>query len=116
MQDEEKQLTSCAGICEALTNVITHLITPNQETKTISGYFHILPTNTQAIEDEINNLNSYKAPGLDQICAQIFEEVSSQFAPPLSHLFNYIFQSGTCPKKFKITLVKPVHKHIRNTS
>lgn len=58
----------------------------------------------------INNLDSQKSAGYDNIPVYFIKQHFGVFAPLLSDIFNEIVETGTYPDCLKIARVTPIHK------
>ena len=58
----------------------------------------------------LQNLNSHKAYGSDQISIRFLKETSTQIAPVLLLIFKVSLQQGKVPKEWKHAYVTPVFK------
>ena len=72
--------------------------------------FVLFPASIIEIEDDINNLNSSKSPGLFSIPTKLLETLRFLLSGPLAYLFNCSISSGVVPDKLKIASVIQVHK------
>lgn len=59
----------------------------------------------------IYQLKSNKAPGIDNIRAEILKEIAPSIAAPLKYIINTCFSTGICPSAFKVAVIKPIFKN-----
>lgn len=77
--------------------------------KNINSLF-ISPTNLEEVKLVVNNLKSRKAPGFDNLTAEVLKEISHEISPCLVFLINRIIETGEYPIIFKKVLIKPLYK------
>ena len=76
--------------------------------------FSFINANETQIEFEINELNSKKAPGVDNIPANIIKESIDILKPTLTKLFNYSVETQQFPNDLKYANVIPLFKKNEN--
>ena len=62
----------------------------------------------QDVIDTLQNLNTSKASGPDNINPTLFKQATTELS--LAHLFNFSLQQSSVPQQWKIANVTPVHK------
>ena len=77
--------------------------------------FSFKNVNETQIENEINELNSKKAPGADGIPVNILKEAVDILRYPLKQLFNISVEYQHFPNNLKNANVTPLHKGDENT-
>lgn len=68
------------------------------------------PVNKNEIIKHINSLKNDSAPGIDGITAKLIKKCHEYFLEPLVHIINLIFEKGSIPEDFKISIVTPIFK------
>ena len=58
----------------------------------------------------IDNLNSKKSPGYDEVGPSLVKQSASGFITPLLYIYNLSFLTGVVPDKLKISKVIPIFK------
>ena len=71
---------------------------------------------SEDVNDCIDKLKSYTAPGLDQISPKFVKLSKCVLAPLLARLFNRCIELETFPNDFKVASVIPIPKKISPTS
>lgn len=69
------------------------------------------PTNETEVKKLIRELKSNKAPGIDDITSEILKHNAIALAPALTIIVNKIFETSTCPRAFKVAIIKPLYKN-----
>ena len=64
----------------------------------------------QGVLDLINDLQTNKASGLDNIPASLIKPVSRFIVKPLTHIYNLSLMQGKVPSQFKMSRVSPIFK------
>ena len=59
------------------------------------------------LEAELENMNSNKSFGYDEISTKIIKIIAKELSIPLTHIFNLSFSLGIIPDSLKIALVTP---------
>jgi hypothetical protein len=59
---------------------------------------------------DLDNLNTNKSPGHDEISPKIIKIIGQEISKPLTHIFNLSFSFGIIPSSLKIALVTPIFK------
>ena len=72
--------------------------------------FFIKPTTPYEIEDVISKFDTTKSCGPNSIPNSLLQSIKKSLSIPLSNMFNKSFNSGTCPKFLKISIIIPIHK------
>ena len=62
------------------------------------------------MEDLLQQLDTSKSNGTDDIPTQLQKEAASELAPSLSALFNLSFETGQTPQEWRDATVTPIHK------
>ena len=65
---------------------------------------------SNGVRNLLENCNTNKSPGPDNIHAAFLKQVASEIAPVLSHLFKQSLTEGTLPTSWKQAYVTPVYK------
>ena len=73
--------------------------------------FFLYPVSTTEIQNEIKKLNPSKTCGPHSIPINLLQLVRDYLSKPLEILFNYSFETGVVPDKFKIARVIPIFKN-----
>ena len=68
------------------------------------------PITNAELQNEIRNLPVNKAPGLDEINANIVKHSSHYIIEPLSYIYNLSFLTGTVPGDLKLAKIIPIYK------
>lgn len=68
------------------------------------------PTTVHEVGEIIQSLKNTKAPGFDNIRAELLKQIKDDVAPLISNLINKIMDTGECPRHFKVAIVRPLHK------
>lgn len=68
------------------------------------------PTSETEVANLINELKPKKAPGKDEITAELLKLAIYHVKKPLTYIINKILQSGKFPDAFKEAVVKPLFK------
>ena len=76
----------------------------------VINWIYIEDGREDEILDIINNLNSNKAPGYDDIPTNLIKAVKFSFTPILNTIFNFCLKNGLYPDELKIARVIPLHK------
>jgi len=76
----------------------------------ISNSMFCVPIVDSELITFINNVNSNKAAGPDNIGRKLLKEVAPCIITPLLHIFNLSFSTGIVPDSLKIAKVIPVFK------
>lgn len=66
----------------------------------------LTPTNTNEVIQTIISLKNGKTPGIDGIKSETFKELKDFISPPLAHIINTCFETGTFPKTQKKAIIK----------
>ena len=69
-----------------------------------------LTVTVEETEKILNNLNTAKANGPDNVSNRLLKGISASIAPALTKLCNLSLSSGTFPARWKDAHVSPVHK------
>ena len=64
----------------------------------------------QDVIDTLQNLNTSKASGPDNINPTLLKQPTTELSKPLADLFNFSLQQSSVPQQWKIANVTPVHK------
>ena len=72
--------------------------------------FSIPPVSTDFVLHHLNNLDSSKATGVDNINSKFLRMSASMIAPSLTHIFNCSINFHIVPNAFKIAKVIPIYK------
>ena len=64
----------------------------------------------EVVADELSNLATDKAPGIDDIHPRLLKEGASFIAAPLTHMFNVSLQTARNPSDWKKSRVTPIFK------
>ncbi len=67
------------------------------------------------VTSTLQQLNTGKASGPDNINNIVLKELSNELAHPLASLFNYSLRTGKFPKEWKTANVCAIHKKERPT-
>lgn len=59
----------------------------------------------------LQNLNPWKACGLDKISNRLLKECATFLSKPLQHIFSLSVQSGIFPRQWRVACVQPVYKN-----
>ena len=70
-----------------------------------------ISNNTIEIQDEIRNLNPSKSCGPHGTPINLLQLVADYLSKPLEIHFNYSFETGVVPDKFRIARVIPIFKN-----
>ena len=70
----------------------------------------LFPTNTSELIAIVNKLQDKKSTGYDDIDNILLKKIILYIAPPLVHIFNISFSSGSVPSNMKIAKIVPIHK------
>jgi hypothetical protein len=62
------------------------------------------------VKNVLQNLDTNKAKGPDNISAKVLKETASETAPLLARIFNYSMRNKSFPKTWKLANVTPVYK------
>lgn len=62
------------------------------------------------VEKIVNNMQSRKAPGIDQIRAQDIKYVGSEMCSVLALFINLCIKRGAYPDTLKKSLIRPIYK------
>lgn len=73
--------------------------------------FVLLSTDIREVEQTILALKSDCAPGWDGISASLLKSCKDIIVPPLTHIINTCFESGTFPNAFKKSIIHPIYKN-----
>ena len=65
---------------------------------------------TQGVYNILQNLNSYKSPGPDNVHPYALTATSMEISPMLTHLFQQSLNSGILPTQWKHAYITPIHK------
>ena len=117
--NKEGKLTSddkekCNIINDFFSTVFTH-----EDVSTVPVFNHDKPINTfletcsitiQDMEKALNNLNSNKSPGPDNLHPKFLKLSSKSLAKPFTLLFNKTLSHGCIPDEWKIAEVRPIFK------
>ncbi len=60
--------------------------------------------------EKLQNLNSSKATGLDNIPARFLKDAAEVITPCITHIINMSIEQGHCPNDFKFARVIPLYK------
>jgi hypothetical protein len=65
-------------------------------------------------EDEgvsiIKQLKPKESIGYDGISIKILKQCARTISKPLTHIYNELLTSGICPERYKLAVVRPIHK------
>lgn len=84
--------------------------TPPNTIKNNINSIYMSNTNTVEIKESITELKTGKAPGNDEITAEILKEIKEIIAEPLTYIFNLSISNGIWPKSLKVGIIKPLYK------
>ena len=70
----------------------------------------LTPVCEQEIKKELENLDSSKSCGHDNIMPKVVKQLATELSEPLSHIINLTFSTGKLPVDFKTSIVIPVYK------
>ena len=62
------------------------------------------------LEAELENINSNKSSGYDEVSPKIIKTIGKEISKPLTHFLNLSFSFGIIPNSLKIALVTPIFK------
>ena len=62
------------------------------------------------IKKKLDNLNSYKSPGGDELPPRILKDLSNELSLPLSLIFSKLFSEWELPQDWKNAIITPLHK------
>ena len=65
---------------------------------------------TQGVYNILQNLNSYKSSGPDNVHPYALKATSMEISPMLTHLFQQSLNSGILPAQWKHAHITPIHK------
>jgi hypothetical protein len=68
------------------------------------------PITIEEVNQQIKYLKSKKAPGVDGISNEFYKCATENLVPPLTTLYNYIWDKGEFPDKWAEGLIQPLHK------
>jgi hypothetical protein len=68
------------------------------------------PITEHEILTEIDNLNTNKSAGHDNISAKMIKTIKQEICKSLAHIFNLTFDTGLIPESLKIAIVTPIFK------
>ena len=77
----------------------------------MSNSIFISETNEAEIKETILMLKNNKAPGIDNITAEILKYIANEIVAPLTYIINISIKTGKFPSAFKIAVIKPVYKN-----
>lgn len=119
-----KKIDDPGEICEEINDHFTHvgenlankikLVHKIQSEETIypkSMFLNADDITTKQIEEIIDELDSRKATGYDNISVKIVKILKSNLTPVLLHLTKISFKTGQFPKKMKIAKILPIFKN-----
>ena len=72
-----------------------------------------MPTTTITVHGTpklLENINSSKAPGPDNIPARVWKEAATPIAPMLAYIFQQSLDKGVVPEDWKIANITPIFK------
>ena len=69
-----------------------------------------LSPETERIKELLNNVNTNKAGGPDEIPGIVLKHCSGVLAEPLSIIFKIIYNTGIVPSEWKLSNVVPIFK------
>ena len=72
--------------------------------------------NDENMQKALNNLNSSKSPGPDQVHPRVLKELAEQLSHPLRLLFDKTLRDGKIPESWKVAEVKPIFKKGKKSS
>ena len=75
---------------------------------------HLKHVSEEFVFKELNQLNSYKCTGLDEIPAKFLKEGTSFLKLPVTFLVNMLISDNCVPDAMKIARVKPLYKKNSN--
>lgn len=102
-----------ASICANSTTTYSQTLhTPSQNNAFIlSNSLFLYPTSSAEISTALSQLkNSYTPGGHDVIPSSILKHISSFISTPLSHFFNFFYETGHFPLILKHAKVIPLYK------
>ena len=110
---DEKAITNAFEKANILNQYFKSVfVTENSDTfpsKPNSPYPPIEIT-TQGVYNILQNLNSYKSPGPDNVHPYALKATSMEISPMLTHLFQQSLNSGILPAQWKHAHITPIHK------
>ena len=74
------------------------------------GTFEFKEVSNTDIHRIIQNMESKRSTGFDEVSNKVIKAVRTAIANPITHLINNSLQTGTIPKKLKIAKVIPLYK------
>jgi len=85
--------------------------TANLKEKHIPNTFVFQEIYPSEVERVIHSLKNKKAPGMDNIKAELLKKVAKEIAEPLAYISNLSVETGVFPSHFKSGIVKPLFKN-----
>lgn len=76
----------------------------------VENTMYLYPTSENEVEYIIKQLKSKKAPGDDNIRAELLKQIVNEIRTPLVYLMNRSLETGIFPKILKLGLIKPLYK------
>lgn len=76
----------------------------------VQNSMFLAPVTKNELIKHISSLKNNSAPGLDEVSAKLIKDTHSEITVPLLHIINCIFECGTVPSAFKVSVIVPIHK------
>lgn len=103
--------THYSNVGKTLASKITKPAVSNSTINTCMNSIYLSPTSIEEVKQTIVQLKTGKAPGKDEITAEVLKKIADVISEQLTHLINLIIEEGICPNQFKIGIVKPLFKN-----
>lgn len=104
------------GVGKSLASKIQKNTVTNSINPSTSHTFFLTPTDEPEIRECIISLKNKKAPGKDQLTAELLKDLEPYITKPLCYIYNTIFETGVYPDHFKEAVVTPIFKSGNKTS